>query len=426
MIEFPGTIVRKPARRRQTAKTGQAARGETAVVAEAFDPLLDAHIQAEASVAGSLAAQQINLQNAGACLHEPVSFSAAPNGLEGMVASLAGLFDSFQNLASDPANFGRRRAVVRSAQKVAAQFNQAASRLTGLENDLNASIQKDAILANRNLADIAGLNWLIMEALASGGTSGLLAGRRAQSLETLSGCVSIDAAPATDGSVKVDIGGVTMVRGAATPDSLATHPDQNGNLRVRAQNAGTPLTVDGGSIAGKIAARDGGLAGLQRGLNLLAAQLITLVNTIYNSGHDLDGGTGRNFFTGACASDIGVNAAVADDPSRLQAAAAPGAHGNNTVAQSLAKLGSRNVSDLGNQTFVESYAQTVSKLGHTLSGINDDLMSSQVVTQMLANERGQAHDVSLDDEKADLRRYRQAYAVSVKMMTALNEMTPVE
>jgi flagellar hook-associated protein FlgK len=49
-----------------------------------------------------------------------------------------------------------------------------------------------------------------------------------------------------------------------------------------------------------------------------------------------------------------------------------------------------------------------------------------VVTQMLANERGQAHDVSLDDEKADLRRYRQAYAVSVKMMTALNEMTPVE
>jgi flagellar hook-associated protein 1 len=421
MIESPGIIVRKPARRRQ------AARVETVVAAEAFDPLLDAHIQAEASVAGSLTAQQINLQNAGACLQEPINFATAPNGIEGMAASLAGLFDSFQNLASDPANFGRRRAVVRSAQKVAAQFNQAASRLNGLENDLNASIQKDVILANRNLADIAGLNWLIMEALASGGTSGLLAGRRAQSLETLSGCVSIDAAPATDGSVNVDIGGVTMVRGAATPDSLATHPDQNGNLRVRAQNAGTPLTVDGGSIAGKIAARDGGLAGLQKGLNLLAAQLITLVNTIYNSSHDLDGGTGRDFFTGACASDIGVNAAVADDPSRLQAAAAaPGAHGNNTVAQSLAKLGSRNVSDLGNQTFAESYAQTVSKLGHTLSGINDDLMSSQVVTQMLANERGQAHGVSLDDEKTDLRRYRQAYAVSVKMMTTLNEMTPVE
>jgi flagellar hook-associated protein FlgK len=362
MIESPATIGRKPARRRQTFKTvkpGKAETGvETAVVAAALNSLLDAQIQAEASVAGSLTAQQTNLQNAGACLNDPINFSSAPNGLDEMAAGLSALFDSFQKLASDPANFGRRRAIVRSAQKVAAQFNQASSRLNGLENNLNTSIQQDVVRTNRDLADIGGLNWLIMEARISGGTSGALAERRAQCLETLSGC--------------------------------------------------------------------GGLAALQKGLNALAAQLITQVNTIYKAGCDLNGATGRDFFTGVCASDIGVNNAVTRDLAQLQAGGAAGAHGNNAVAQTLAMLGNRIVSDLGDQTFLQSYSQTVSKLDHTLSTVNYDLMGSLAVTQMLANERSLAHDVSPDDERADLQRYQQAHAVSAKMVTTLNEMTPVE
>jgi len=194
-------------------------------------------------------------------MNDYISFSAKPNRLEGMPASLSSLFDSFQNLAGDPANFGRRRAVVRSAQKVAAQFNQASSQLNVLENDLKGSIQKDVVQANQALAD---------------------------------------------------------------------------------------------------------LAGLQRGLDALASRLIATVNSIYSSGRDLNGGTGRDFFTGAGASDIGVNNIVADDLSQLQAGGAARAQGNNLVARDLAKLGSQNVWGPVDQTFVESHAQTLSKLGNTL------------------------------------------------------------
>jgi flagellar hook-associated protein FlgK len=220
-------------------------------------------------------------------MNEPVGFSMEPNGLDGMADSLSDLFDSFQKLASDPANFGRRRAVIRSAQKLAAQFNQASSRLKSLEIDLNAIIRKDV---------------------------------------------------------------------------------------------------------------DGGLARLQRGLNTLAGHLISRVNTIYRAGRDLNGGTGRDLFTGVCASDIGVNPAVVSDPARLQAGGAAGAHGNNAVAQALAKLGGRNVAGPGN----------------TLSSVNNDLAGSR------------ARGGSPDEKKANLRRRRPASAVSAKTVTTFDELTPAE
>lgn len=143
-------------------------RAVPAAIAKVRDPLLAAQIQAEASVTGSLAAQQNNLQTAGACLNEPIRFSDAPNGLNGLAADLSKLFHSFQALSGDPANLPLRRSVVRNAQAVAAQFTRASSRLDGVKHDLNVSIQKDVAKANQGLNDIAGLNRRIMRAQAAG------------------------------------------------------------------------------------------------------------------------------------------------------------------------------------------------------------------------------------------------------------------
>jgi flagellar hook-associated protein 1 FlgK len=355
-------------------------------------------------VASSLAAQQTNLQNAGICLDELIRFSAAPNGLNGLDADLSKLFSSFETLSGDPANVPLRRRIVRSAEDIAAKFNRASSRLDGLKNDLNASIQEDVVRANQDLSDIAGLNRRIMESQAWGGRAGTLAGQRGQHLKSLAGRVNIIATRRADGGVNVSIGGVAMVCGAKTPDSLATYPDQNDNLRIQAQNAGTRLKPAGGSIAGKITARDGGLTGLQSGLNALASQLITRVNSIYSSGCESNSGAGRDFFTGTGASDIGVNSTVADDPSQLQAVGA---------APAL-------------ETFGQSYARTVTNLGGALLKVSDDLSSSRAVTQMLANERDSARGVSLGAEWTDLQRYRQACAASAQVHATLIEMLPVQ
>jgi flagellar hook-associated protein 1 FlgK len=257
---------------------------------------------------------------------------------------------------------------------------------------------------------------------AAGGSADQLVDQREQTLENLAGLANFTTTAQSNGAVDVNIGGVAMVSGGSVSDQLQAYDPGNGQLQVRAQNAGTPITLTGGSIAGEITARDGGLASLQSGLNTLASQLITQVNTIYSTGYDLNGNTGQDLFTGTNASDIGVNSNVASDPSQFQAAGAPGAAGDNSVVLALAQLGSQNVAGLNNQTFSANYAQTVSDLGSAISSVNDKLNTSQVVTQMLTNDRASTSGVNLDSEMTNLIQYQKAYEASAEMITTLNEM----
>jgi flagellar hook-associated protein 1 FlgK len=394
-------------------------------ISESRDPLLDSQIQAEASVSGSLTAQQTNLQNAEAYLDEQISSTAAsatPDSPKGLAADLSNLFGSFQSLSTDPSNLSLRQTAVQSAQRVAAQFNQVSTQLSTVQADLNTSVQNDVATSNQDLGAIASLNQQIVAAQAAGGSADQLVDQREKTLENLSGLANFSATSEANGAVDVSIGGVRMVSGGNVADNLQTYTDSHGNLQVQAQTAGTQITLTGGSIAGEITARDGALTTLQGGLNTLASQLITHVNTIYSAGYDLDGDTGQDLFTGAGASDIGVNSSLAGDPSKFQAAGVAGAAGDNTVVLALAQLGGQNIAGLSNQTFSGSYAQTVSDLGDSISSVNEQLGNSQAVTQMLTNERASNSGVSTDTEMTNLIQYQKAYEASAELVTTLNEM----
>jgi flagellar hook-associated protein 1 FlgK len=394
-------------------------------ITESRDPLLDSQIQAEASTTGSLTAQQTNLQNAEAYLDEQItstSSSATPDSPNGLAADLSNLFNSFQSLSTDPSDLSLRQTAVQGAQEVAAQFNQVSGQLSTVQADLNTSVQNDVTSANQDLSAITTLNQQIVEAQASGGSADQLVDQREATLENLAGLANFSATAQANGAVNVSIGGVAMVSGVTQADSLEAYNPGNGQLQVQAQNAGTPITLTGGSIEGEITARDGALATLQSGLNTLSSQLITQVNTIYSAGYDLNGNTGQDLFTGTNASNIGVNSNVANDPSQFQAAGTAGAPGDNSVVLALAQLGNQNVAGLSNQTFSASYAQSVSNLGNSISSVNEQLTNSQAVAEMLTNDRASSSGVSLDTEMTNLLQYQKAYEASAEMITTLNEM----
>jgi flagellar hook-associated protein 1 FlgK len=398
-------------------------------ITETRNPFLDSQIQAEASVTGSLTAQQTNLQNAEAYLDEQItnsSSSTSPDSPNGLTADLSNLFGSFQNLSTDPGNLSLRQTAVQSAQEVSGQFNQVSSQLSTVQSDLNGAVQSDVASGNQDLNSIATLNQQIVQAQASGGSADQLIDQREQTLESLAGLVNFSTTTQADGAVNINIGGVSMVSGGSVAASLQTYTDANGNQQVEAQNAGTnattQLTLTGGSIAGEITARDGALASLQNGLNTLASQLITQVNSVYSTGYDLNGNTGQSLFTGTDASSIGVNANVASDPTQFQAAGTAGAAGDNTVVLALAQLGNQNIAGLANQTFSGSYAQTVANLGNSISSVNDQLNTSQAVTQMLSNQRSSTSGVSTDEEMTNMIQYQKAYEASAELITTLNEM----
>jgi flagellar hook-associated protein 1 FlgK len=339
-----------------------------------------------------------------------------------LTADLSSLFGSFQSLSTDPANLSDRQSVVASAQQLSTEFNQVSSQLGTVNDQLNQSIQSGVTSANQDLTQIANLNQQIIQAQADGGSANDLDDQREQAIDDLANYANATATAQSNGAVNINIGGVTMVSDGTATDSLETYDSGGGQLLIKAQNAGTPLTLSSGSIEGNITTRDGALATLQTSVNTLASQLITQVNGIYSSGYDLNGNTGADLFTGTDASDIGVNSALANDPSQLQASGTAGATGDNTVVLALAQLANTNIAGLSNQTFSQSWAQTVGNLGDTISAVNELVNDSSSATQMLTSQWNSESGVSIDTEMTNLMQYEKSYEASAQLITTLNEM----
>jgi flagellar hook-associated protein 1 FlgK len=402
---------------------------EVVVIQQICNALLNDQIQGENSTTSFLQTQQGALQTAQSDIGEQLQSTSATDtstvgSTGGLDSDLSGLFNDLQALSLDPSSTAARQAVISQAQQLAAQFNQVNQSLSGLNAQLNQSVQSDVGSANQLLSQIAGLNHQITLAQGtSGGTANDLVDLREQDLENLANLVNFQPVANSDGSVNVVIGGQLLGSGSDVEDTLQTYDAGGGQLLVSTANAAsTPLTLTGGSIQGAIDTRDNALASLQGGLNQLASQLITQVNAVYSKGYDLNGNTGADFFTGADASDIGVNATLANAPSTLQAAGVVGAPGDNQVAAALAQLGNAPQSALGNQTFSGSYNATITDLGSALSNANSNLSDQQAVQSMLSQQRNSVSGVSLDDEMSDIVTYQQAFQASAELVATLNTM----
>jgi len=422
-------VVEQAATPLQTSLGQEGTGVEVVVIQQICNALLNDQIQGENSTTSFLQTQQGALQTAQSDIGEQLQSTSATDtstvgSTGGLDSDLSGLFNDLQALSLDPSSTAARQAVISQAQQLAAQFNQVNQSLSGLNAQLNQSVQSDVGSANQLLSQIAGLNHQITLAQGtSGGTANDLVDLREQDLENLANLVNFQPVANSDGSVNVVIGGQLLGSGSDVEDTLQTYDAGGGQLLVSTANAAsTPLTLTGGSIQGAIDTRDNALASLQGGLNQLASQLITQVNAVYSKGYDLNGNTGADFFTGADASDIGVNATLANAPSTLQAAGVVGAPGDNQVAAALAQLGNAPQSALGNQTFSGSYNATITDLGSALSNANSNLSDQQAVQSMLSQQRNSVSGVSLDDEMSDIVTYQQAFQASAELVATLNTM----
>jgi flagellar hook-associated protein FlgK len=107
----------------------------------------------------------------------------------------------------------------------------------------------------------------------------------------------------------------------------------------------------------------------------------------------LGGTTGRTFFTGINASDIAFNQNLADDPPAFRPAAWPEPWATTPWCCSLPSWPIQSTPPR-NQTFLENYGQTVSRLGGYLNGLSTQLTNQDIVEQMLLRQRDSVSGVS--------------------------------
>ncbi|HTH47737.1 MAG TPA: flagellar hook-associated protein FlgK [Candidatus Limnocylindria bacterium] len=392
--------------------------------------ILDSQIQDEASVQGSLQAQQDALQYAEANLGQQIDRSAsadpltaAQGGQVGLAGSLTALFSKFQSLSTDPSSMTERQALLSQASTLATQFNQVDQRLGSLQGQLNGTLADDTGKANDLLQQIAALNTQITRSEQnSGGEANDLRDSRQDKLEQLAQLVKVDAVEGNDGALNISIAGTSFVEGGKTVETLEDYDGGGGQMMVRAQTSGLGLNLTGGSLHGTIEARDGAVADLRKGINTLASQLITEVNAAHRDGFSLTGTTGADFFTGTGAGDIQVNSALKDNAALIQAAGVSDAAGDGAVAKAMGQLADKQISILGGSTLSQNYAQTVTGFGQSQSAVDQQLTDQSAVTGMLSQQRESVSGVSMDEEMTNLVKFQKAYAASAKLITTIDDM----
>jgi flagellar hook-associated protein 1 FlgK len=399
-------------------------------IQQAVDTLLNGQIQGQQSVNGYWNGQQSALQSVQDDLDEFLSSassgssstSANDTSSSGLSTLLTSVFNDFQSVATSPTSIGARQTLISDAQSLASAFNQINSGLSQENTTLNTSLGDGVTSANQLLSGIANLNQQISAAQFGGGNANDLLDQRQQDLNNLAQLTDITTTNGSNGTVNVSIDGQTLVSGDQVSDTLQTYDPGNGNLLVKTAAGGVPLTLTGGSMQGTIDARDGALATLQGSINTLASSLITQVNSIYSGGYSLSGATGTDFFTGSDASSIAVNTSLVNDPSSFQASGSATASGDNTVALKLADLADAPQSNLENETFGDSYNQTVGNFGDAAQTANNQVTNQTAVMSMLTNQQSSVSGVSLDQEMTNLLTFQQAYEASAELVTTINQL----
>jgi flagellar hook-associated protein 1 FlgK len=399
-------------------------------IQQVVNAILNNQIQSQQSTSGYWSAQQTALQSAQTSLNEflngtgSTTSSTSTNSTTdtGLSGQLSSLFADFQSVATSPTSVAARQQLISDAQTLAATFNQINTQLDASRASLNTSLSNNVDSANQLLSGIADLNKQISTADFNGATPNDLLDEREQDLENLSTVTNITTSAGTNGAVDVSIGGQTLVSGNQVLDTLKTFDAGGGQLLVQTATGGATLTLTGGSMQGTIDARDGELATIQNSINTLASTLITQVNTIHSGGFNLTGTNGANFFNGLDAATITVNVALASNPSLIQASGTATANSDNSIARQLADLASTTQSGLNNQTFGDSYDETVAGLGDSLQTANDQVNNQTAVTNMLTTQRGSVSGVNVDEEMTNLMSFQRAYEASAQLVTTLNTM----
>lgn len=389
------------------------------------DSLIDRQLMREISLKSSFTAEQAGYQRAQAGLGQSISATGATDatsaGASGLGAALDNFFTSFQALAASPTDIGARQALLQNAATLTDRFQSADGRLAQAQTDLDSQVSNDVGTANNLLSTIAALNGQIgrFEINAPGSAVDLRDQRQAK-LEELAAKIPFDVRDTTGGQIQIvarDTNGadVVLVDLAQVTDTL----DFDGT-QITAGTSGAVLSLASGSIKGSLTARDGAIQTLRSNLDLIARQLVTSVNAVYNP----TGATGDFFAaTGLSAGTIRVESNVTANSLK---ASDGGAAGSNTVALAIAQLASHKFSTAGGDnldgTLGNFYSNSVSDLGQALAGANARVDDQDNIEKLVRSQRDSVSGVSLDEEMADLMKYQRAFQASSRVFSVIDEL----
>lgn len=390
------------------------------------DEILDTNIQKENSLTSFLETKHDFLELTKAKLGQTF-LADLSNGsgekLSGLAQHLNGLFTGFQELANAPTSRAQRVALLDQAENLTQDFSQLDRRLGEIQSQIDVELTNTVDEGNQLLTEIARLNESIEQAEnRSQTTANDLRDRRTSKLEEFAKITNFQTTESENGILSLHLEGETMIVGGQVTGTLEVQPDENGNLQAILNTNDGQKTVLQGRLGALSAVRDETVIPLSKRLDQLASQIITQVNDTHRNGFDLNGGTGKDFFSGNSAATISVNQDLENNPDHIQASAEKGAVGNTEILRQIVALGGSAQEGLDNLSFATHFTESVGSFSEELTDVKSQLEDQTAIQDLMTRQRNAVSGVSLDEEMTNLVKYQNAFEASARLVSVIDDM----
>ncbi len=225
------------------------------------------------------------------------------NTSTGLTASLQKFINAFQAVADTPTSTPARQTLLSEANTLMQRLQSYDESLRGFDSQVNAQIATEADSITSIARSLAKLNQDIVGAYGrSGQPPNDLLDQRDRLIDELSTHVNVNVVAQNDGALNVFIGnGQPLVVGQTAGQVVATQDafdPTRSTLSFKTSTSTIDITrsLSGGTLGGMLEFRSQMLDPARNSLGRLAAGLTEIVNEQHNSGMDLNGQLGGDFF----------------------------------------------------------------------------------------------------------------------------------
>ncbi len=371
----------------------------------------------------------------------------------GLANTIDQFWNSWSDLANNPAS-GTAQSVVRQrGQQVAYTLNSYAQRIDDLTNRTRSHLTAVVDQMNTLAKQVGVLNKQITTAEVTGQQSPDLRDARDRVADELSQLAGVRVEMQANGTMGVYLGSRMLVDGnnARTLELRATTTSTN----IAFVGDPDPAIGVGGQAGQMMKFINTDVPALRTRLDSFAQGLVNGVNEYHASGwtaagdalgganwNPLNGPTGSrvNFFDASftSAATIRLSSEVTASASVIASGDVQNAPGNSTLANAIgalrddagmaalqARMGANFASQIGfatGESYTDHYTSTVTDIGVESADAQSQFAVYDTLTSQAENRRSSVAGVSIDEELTLMLRHQQAYTAATRLVKVADEM----
>jgi flagellar hook-associated protein 1 FlgK len=320
---------------------------------------------------------------------------------------------ALQQLAADPTNSSLRASTVEQARTLANSFNIASQGLDSVRDGLQFEASDGVDQVNKLAQEIARVNLRLARVSDASSDQTALLDQRDNLLQSLSEYTDIRTTIAPDQTVQVSLGGTPgtpLVTGGSAA-TFAKTTAANGTISFTL--GGAPVTLAGGSLAGKAQALVK-LADTRSRLDAVANSVITAANTAQAAGAALDGSAGQPMFSGTGAGNMAM--IMTSGASLATAPAGAGANSRNSGNLDALRAALAAADPAGQMD------SAIFDISSAVAGRKISRDALQVIASNASIALSTQAGVDLDQEAVNLVRFQQAFQASGRIMQVASDI----